>query len=393
MDRGARIHQQVILQPLPRKSSSGEPDRLIQSKIIDTHLLHRNTTRRITAGRPDFTRRQPLGSLHSQIRAAKISVMPRALRGTSRMEDRLLARAATAKRESKWIDFKESFDVNRSGDWCEVIKDLVAMANSGGGVIVFGVRNGGESGGDPVAGLLRYDPAKVTDKIYSYTGEHFSSFEIMEIERGGEMKPAIRVREAAFPLVFTGSGNYSDAAGRQKSAFSNGTVYFRHGAKSEPGNATDLRESLERELERQRKGWLGGIAKVVTAPRGHRVEVVAPGYVLSKAEDAAKVRLVSDPAATSVHRLDPDETHPHRQKELLVEVNRRLAGNPRITGHDNLCVRRVHNIDTSRPEFYYCSKYGSPQYSDAYVAWLCDQFRNDADFFTKARALASARSG
>jgi hypothetical protein len=266
------------------------------------------------------------------------------------------------------------------------------MANSGGGVIIFGVKNSGDPTGTPVEGLLRYDPAKVTDKIYSYTDEHFSSFEILELERGGVKKPAIRVQEATFPLVFTAGGNYADDAGKQKSAFSNGTVYFRHGAKSEPGNAADLRDSVERELERQRKGWLGGIAKVVKAPRGHRVEVVAPGYVLSKSDDAAKVRLVSDPSALPVYRLDPDETHPYRQKELLIELNRTLGGKAFITGHDNQFVRRVHNVDSSRPVFYYCSKFGSPQYSNAYVEWLCSQYQRDNGFFTKSRAAATLRT-
>ena len=46
---------------------------------------------------------------------------------------------------------------------------------------------------------------------------------------------------------------------KQKTAFSAGTVYFRHGAKSEPGTSEDLRASLERELDRIRSSWLDGI--------------------------------------------------------------------------------------------------------------------------------------
>jgi len=49
----------------------------------------------------------------------------------------------------------------------------------------------------------------------------------------------------------------------RRNVFSVGTVYFRHGAKSEPGTSDDLRQFLEREIEATRRTWLDGIAKVV----------------------------------------------------------------------------------------------------------------------------------
>ena len=41
-----------------------------------------------------------------------------------------IERARVAKRESKYLDFKERFDPGSLGEWCELLKDLVAMANS-----------------------------------------------------------------------------------------------------------------------------------------------------------------------------------------------------------------------------------------------------------------------
>lgn len=55
----------------------------------------------------------------------------------------LIERALAAKRESKYIEFKDNLDPNSPGDWCEIVKDIVAMANSGGGVIVFGLDSSG----------------------------------------------------------------------------------------------------------------------------------------------------------------------------------------------------------------------------------------------------------
>ena len=50
--------------------------------------------------------------------------------------DKLLREALAVERERKRVDFKSSFNVQSNGEWCELIKDLVAMANSGGGVVV-----------------------------------------------------------------------------------------------------------------------------------------------------------------------------------------------------------------------------------------------------------------
>ena len=51
----------------------------------------------------------------------------------------LIDKALAAKRESKHIEFKEGFDPASGHDWCESIKDIVAIANSGGGVLIFGL--------------------------------------------------------------------------------------------------------------------------------------------------------------------------------------------------------------------------------------------------------------
>ena len=45
------------------------------------------------------------------------------------------------------------------------------------------------------------------------------------------------IRSCRVPLVFTRVGTSEIAHGRQKTVFSVGTVYFRHGAKSEPGTS------------------------------------------------------------------------------------------------------------------------------------------------------------
>ncbi len=64
-----------------------------------------------------------------------------------------------AKRESKYVEFKRSFDPASTGAWCELIKDIVAMANTGGGVILIGLDNGGIPSKEDVQPVFNIDHA------------------------------------------------------------------------------------------------------------------------------------------------------------------------------------------------------------------------------------------
>src|SRR5215470_9081294 len=120
------------------------------------------------------------------------------------------------------------------------------------------------------------DIAKITDQIRSYTGQHFSDFSIYEAQRNGKRIAIIYIKGTFTPIIFTSPGTYDVGGGKQKSAFAVGTVYFRHGAKSEPGNSNDLRDSSERELLRTREIWLSDIRRVIEAPVGSQVQIIVP---------------------------------------------------------------------------------------------------------------------
>lgn len=298
--------------------------------------------------------------------------------------DHLVNRGLQAKRESKYIDFKESFDPTSAGAWCEIIKAIVAMANTGGGVILFGLDNSGTPTGFDVAPILTLDSATVTDRINKYTGYQFTEFEILDCTKAGQRVAALHISEVAIPLVFQRPGTYDVGGGKQKTAVSKGTVYYRHGAKSEPGTTDDLRKVIERQLESIRRQWIQGVRKVVQAPAGAEITVLSQEVMESTSPGATPIRIVTDPKAPPYRLIDPDVSHPHRQKELIEETNNKLPDSVTINTYDVLTVRRVHKID-DREEFCHVPKYGSPQYSDAFVSWLVEQYAEDIDFFSKAR--------
>jgi hypothetical protein len=294
-------------------------------------------------------------------------------------------RAESAKRESRYIDFKARFDPSETGEWVELVKDFAAMANSGGGAVVFGVGNDGRRSGADLEPIRKLDPAKITDKLSRYTGQHFSDFEVKEIKRGRAKAVVIEVGPVTDLLVFSKPGTYTrdpEKPKQQTTAFGRGTIYFRHGAKSEPAIAADIAAFIETRLDATREKWLGDIRRVITAPPGAEFtffEQTASGA----GGEPTEIRLTGDPSAPAFGKLDPDQTHPHLTNGMIQAVQDRLPDGRVFNSHDANCVRKIHKIEPdTKPEFIHIPKFGSPQYSDAYVDWLAEQ---PQEFFDDAR--------
>ena len=297
----------------------------------------------------------------------------------------LIEKAKNAERESEDIDFKEKFDPESAQDWCEIIKDIVAMANSNGGIILIGIKDNGIASGFDVTPILILDPAQVTDKIAKYTGEQFSKFIITEIDKDGNKVAAFLIDRVSIPMIFIKPGTYDIGGGKQKMAFGVGTIYFRHGAKSEPGNSNDIRKVIEKELDSIRKLWLDNIRKVVEAPPGSHVQILPLQIVESTLLSATPIRIVDESNAPAYRKIDLDHSHPYRQKELIDAVNLRLGGRKKINAYDALCIRKAYQIDETKPQFYYKPKFGTPQYSDVYLEWLVNCYEKNNSFFDNAR--------
>ena len=291
-----------------------------------------------------------------------------------------VALAATV--EFNDLDFKERFDPKSARDWCEIVKDIVAMANTGGGCLVFGVRDDGTPSGWDPSSLLHVDSATVTDKVAKYTGRQFADFEIVKAKREKARVAVLVVDETRVPMPFSKPGTYAVEEGRQRTVFAQGTVYFRHGSKSEPATADDLATVIDRRLAEERDHLLANVRRVFQAPPGQGF-VLVPGPA-SSAEGAA-IRLTADPDAPMFRAVQSDETYPFRQSEVIEEVNRRISENRKINQHDIKCVRKVRGVDATKPEFIEIRRYGSPQYTVQFVEWLVDQVDADEAFFQKAR--------
>lgn len=175
-------------------------------------------------------------------------------------------------------------------------------------------------------------------------------------------------------------------------------VYDRAPEQFDLGNAAfrrelgrDTAQYLARFQAQLRKEWalLGQSAELAIDVRYHLVLTKKPGdadIILTTGDSGSAMHVVEVPK-------DPSKTHPYRQKELLVEVNARLAGATSINTYDIQCVAKAFNI-ARRAEFYYKSSIkGTPaQYSPQFVDWLIAQYQKDPAFFLKARARTGTKS-
>ena len=297
-------------------------------------------------------------------------------------EDLIIA-AKSKNREESYIDFKCSFDTKSNKDWCELLKDFTAFANSGGGIIVFGVEDDGTVNSFDLSEVKKLDPATITDKVNKYTGIQFSGFEILEIERETKIVIGILIDYAFPPLVFNKPGTYPDPnnSQKQKTAFKQGVLYFRHGAKSEPANSYDITKIVEIEINKRKNGWLENIKKVVEAPANFEITMM-PASLKESKDGTLQIRLTDDENAPQ-YKLSFWEYYKYRRTELVEELSK-IIKDRKIGVYDIQSVVSVYRI-TEKPEFATIPKGHAPRYSEEFLKWLAVRHKKDIDFFDDAR--------
>src|SRR5688572_1657008 len=80
------------------------------------------------------------------------------------------------KRESAKLDYKVSLDVSDTKHKVELVKDLMAMANTAGGYIVVGVDNAGNVAGCDATLADRMDESVIRSQLAGYTSARIALF-------------------------------------------------------------------------------------------------------------------------------------------------------------------------------------------------------------------------
>ena len=80
---------------------------------------------------------------------------------------------------------------------------------------------------------------------------------------------------------------------------------------------------------------------------------------------ATPIRITDDPGAPGYQLIDPDKTHPWRQKELLEELNKSLP--TKINTYDLLAVRRLH-LEAGEVDVRRCLGCEGPHLNDCHYS-------------------------
>lgn len=225
-----------------------------------------------------------------------------------------------------------------------MLKDIVAICNSGGGTLAVGINNAGEACGSDIRPVLNYDHAKYCDLIRKYTMQNFSDFEIIEAQKDGHTVAVFLINPPDSPLVFERPGTYAVDGGHQKNIFSQGTIYFRHGAKSETGTTEDVRKFVQQRVREMQNQLVKGLRRVSEAPRGSQLQLVTRGSIVMGMDRAVPVKMTTDPKARGVIAVDRDPMFPYRQKDLVERLKKVLPAGTVPNTYDLQAINRVYKI-------------------------------------------------
>lgn len=203
--------------------------------------------------------------------------------------------------EGSNIDYKLTLDINSEREKLEMIKDIVAIANSGGGKIVYGENHESQPGVDnSVVSVL--DSARCADQIKKYTG--VKNFELKHETKsvtGSRFIVTLVIPPSQQLIVMSREGSWKGFNNKDdKLLFNEGDIWVRHSSKTERISNDDIRNWIDAIRLDEREKILSRISTLVKLPEGSAIEVVSStGKIIESPKDLlanACLRRRRDPA-------------------------------------------------------------------------------------------------
>lgn len=179
--------------------------------------------------------------------------------------------------EGKTTDYKLKFDPTNAKQKLAVAKDLIAMANSGGGKITVG-RDETSTPGISLQATKALDSAKLADFIQNQISpaqvDISHSFKKL---KNGKYLAIIEVDSVEVPLVMAKDGAWKGMDPKKgKPLFRKGDIWVRHSSKTERISYEDLRRWMALARQAERDQVLDRITTLANLPEGSSLEVVSP---------------------------------------------------------------------------------------------------------------------
>lgn len=215
--------------------------------------------------------------------------------------------------ESTRIEYKRDFgDTGR--DWMELLKDVVAFHNSGGGLIVFGISDEGALAGLTSSLMHHLDPANIGNKLRRKAPSARIETRYFEWSYFSKRYGVLGVTPGDRIVVFDKDGDYQKLGGRSEKAFAAGVVYARSPGMCAPASQADVDLMVERAVQAELSRRIARIDFVARIPGENPLIAVDPsnpgaGFrlvnstqgvpvtIVEEADEAMPLREVLDPSA------------------------------------------------------------------------------------------------
>ena len=151
--------------------------------------------------------------------------------------------------EGKNSDLKAGFDPGDAKAKTNLVKDIVAMANSGGGQFIFGGDETSSPGLSPKTAKA-LDSAKILDYVEKYVEKGYVHLRHdVQPGAGDKVVLTIAVEPADYPVVMRKDGTWADMR-NSSPVFYRGDMWVRHGSKTERLSQADMRRFIDEAFRR-----------------------------------------------------------------------------------------------------------------------------------------------
>ena len=194
--------------------------------------------------------------------------------------------------EGKNQDYKVTFDVSSEKTKVDLVKNIVAIANSGGGRIIVGRDETRKPGIDKAVTLV-LDSARLCDftERYIVPARIELAHETTQL-RNGKYIHVIEMAPAQYPIVMSRQGDWKGADSKKdRPLFLKGDIWTRHSSKTERVTSQDIQSWIEDVKQQEREALLERITMLANLPEGATIEVVtsegetidSPSYLIRSA--------------------------------------------------------------------------------------------------------------
>ncbi|HXM83626.1 MAG TPA: ATP-binding protein [Burkholderiales bacterium] len=219
------------------------------------------------------------------------------------LSEEALHRVLHFQEETDRADFKLTFH-SEEREWLEITKDVMAFANTFGGYLAFGVRDGTYEmvGLDEEAAKLLCDTNQLMQKVNRYVEPPITTLRSRSIQLGSKTYVVVFTPppQGQTHLVLK-DGAFKFPSGEEKVVLRQGTSYVRRVAGNHLVDSRDLDAIVNRRLDYFRATLLDKIARVVESPPTSEILVVSnvatneshKKFVIDNAPDALAVKGMS----------------------------------------------------------------------------------------------------